>query len=55
MNLAEKQYWAGEFTDAELDAAADAGDRYPVQTPIENELFGLWSQPRGSSAGGEKV
>jgi hypothetical protein len=25
MTATEKQYWAGEFTDAELDAAADAG------------------------------
>jgi hypothetical protein len=44
MDLAEKQYWASEFTDAELDAAAEAGDRYLVQAPIENELFGLWFQ-----------
>ena len=26
MTSTEKQYWAGEFTDAELDAAADAGE-----------------------------
>jgi hypothetical protein len=37
MTSTEKQYLAGEFTDAELDAAADAGDRYLVHAPIENE------------------
>jgi hypothetical protein len=41
MTSTEKQYWAGEFTDAELDAAANAGDRYLIHAPIENELSGL--------------
>lgn len=40
MNPAERQYWAGEFTDAELDAEADAGDRYLMHAPIENKLSG---------------
>src|SRR5580704_17520152 len=38
MTATEKQYWAGEFTDAELDAAADAGctgmsDAYNIPNP----------------------
>ena len=41
MTSTEKQYRAGEFMDAELDAAADAGDRYLVHAPIENKLSGL--------------
>jgi hypothetical protein len=41
MTSTEKHYWAGEFTDAELDAAANAGDRYLMHAPIENELSGL--------------
>jgi hypothetical protein len=37
MTSTEKQYWAAEFTDAELDA----GDRYLVHALIENKLSGL--------------
>ena len=40
MTSTEKQYGAGEFTDAELDAEADAGDRYLMHAPIENKLSG---------------